>query len=399
MRAVRRDQLKDAKRGVDLLLAHLKGTDDSLYTALATQDADAASACADPLMTMATILIRMLRDATTGTVPTALALARTYVDTQIPTNDIESVEGFISDLISGKRPRPISTGTVIVALVAQEIALGAATELAKIEGKHLNAVVANLRVKLANQGDEVQISDREAAIAASEEYAADVEMREARQAATSKIVNHWNDAANVLHYISTQDGLPAECKESLTATSLMAVTCAALNGGIYQLAEQANLYPAMALLRQLVEAEFILWKFAQDPTHIRAWLNSTPEERRLHWRPAAIYRDGDNEYRQKDYAMHCELCGHPTPVGTRMAAGVLSFISMAGLLSDQINHSKDAWQHFIEAVELLDNEQSTNFSASLESLDSAFKSTLAVHSAVDLYGYSTAFFSDPIDDD
>jgi hypothetical protein len=93
---MRRDQLRNAQRGVDLLLGHLKGTADGLDTALAARDVDASSGCADPLMTVATILIRMLRDATNGTVPTALAITRNYVDAQIPANDVDSVEGFIS---------------------------------------------------------------------------------------------------------------------------------------------------------------------------------------------------------------------------------------------------------------------------------------------------------------
>jgi hypothetical protein len=47
--AMRRDQLKMAKRGIDLLLAHLKGTEGSLDTALANEDEDALIVAADPL--------------------------------------------------------------------------------------------------------------------------------------------------------------------------------------------------------------------------------------------------------------------------------------------------------------------------------------------------------------
>ncbi|WP_131806146.1 hypothetical protein [Mycobacterium alsense] len=394
-----RDQLKDARRGVDLLLGHLNGTADSLDAALADRDEPAASACADPLVTVATILVRMLRDATNGTIPSALAFTRKHVVGQIHASDVQNVEQFICALISGRRPPAISTGTIIVALIAQNIAIAAAEEIANRNGMHINAVVANLRAKLKSQGDDVQLSDRDAASEAGEEYAADSEMRIARQAAAFKMTNHWNDASNILHAIAAQDAtLADDCKTAVEATALMSVTFSALSGGIYQLAEKGNLYPANALLRQLVEAEFILWKFAQDCSNAVAWFNSTPEERRLIWRPATIYRSGDNEYRQKDYAQHCELCGHPTPIGARVAAGIQSFVPMASLFCDQLNHSKDAWQHLIEIIRLIDNTYSTNISPNLGEVDSGVRSTLAEYEAVDYYPFSTAFFSDPIDD-
>jgi hypothetical protein len=116
------------------------------------------------------------------------------------------------------------------------------------------------------------------------------------------------------------------------------------------------------------------------------------------WRPSTIYRDDDNDYRQKDYAGHCELGGHPTPAGTRIAAGVASHIPMASLLCDLINHSRDAWQHLIATLKLIDHTHSTTFSAPLSSLDSAFRSTIEGYAKVEQYGYASAFYSDPIDD-
>ena len=177
----------------------------------------------------------------------------------------------------------------------------------------------------------------------------------------------------------------------------MTVTCAALTSGMYQLADHGNLYPASALLRQLVEAEFIMWRFAQDVNSMAAWLNSTEEDRRTAWRPSVIYRDKNNEYRQKDYAGHCELCGHPTPIGARIAAGVQSFIPLASLFSDEIHHSRDAWQHLMQAAGSTDARFGTQTVANLAVVDSAFETTLFDHKAVDLYGYATGYFSDPID--
>lgn len=393
---MRRHQLDDALRGVDLLLAHLKGTGNDLNAALAAQDIDAASACADPLMVVSAILIRRLRDATNGSVESALHAASTGIDDEITADELDSVCRFITGIISGRRPDAIDTKYVIVALIAQHIALGAAAGIAASEGKHVNAIVANLRVELKDQGDSVQMSDRAAVVDAAEEYAGDIEMRKSRQLAVFNVVNHWNDAANVMNDTSLRNGLAVDGRDSLSAVSLVAVTFAALAGGIYQLAERDNLYPATTLLRQLVEAEFILWKFAQGEAEMLAWYRSTEDERRAHWRPSTIYRDTNNDYRQKDYARHCEMGGHPTPLGARMAAGVPSFRPLASIFTDVLTHSRDAWQYLMESAALIDAEYATQVSVALTAIDSGFQTTLREYAAVDLYGYATAFFSDPI---
>jgi hypothetical protein len=89
--------------------------------------------------------------------------------------------------------------------------------------------------------------------------------------------------------------------------------------------------------------------------------------------------------------------GHPTPEGTRIAAGVSAFGPMASLFCDQINHSKDAWRHFVTAVDLIDQTHGTNVSTSLSTLNAAFQDTIREHAAVDQYGNATASSADSID--
>lgn len=395
---MRRDQLVDTKRGVDLLLAHLKNETDSLDTALATQDVKACEKCADPLVNVATILIRQLRDATSGTIETAIATARAQVPSGISSEDIDSVATLVAAIVSSRKPEPMSIQTVMVALIAQYLALGAATELARVQNKHVNAVVATLRTRLNSPGDDVQLSDRDAANAASEEYAMNQEMRQARQATVFNITYHWDDAANVLAVESENADNPEACNQSLNALTLLSKTFVSLTAAIYQLVAQTNMYPANSLLRQLVEAEFILWKFAQDDANTVAWLNSTPDERRASWRPSTIYRDGDNDYRQKDYAQHCEMGGHPTPIGTRLTLAMVDPVRIeAPTLCDTITHSREGWQHLMNAVSKIDQTHSTVVSTKLAAFGVAFENTMTDYAAVERYGYATAFFSDPID--
>ncbi|WP_333894115.1 hypothetical protein [Mycolicibacterium gadium] len=399
---MRRQQLELARRGVDLLLADLKGVGDSFHTALSAKDAEMGRRCADPLVTVATILIRLLRDATSGTITSTLELVRPRIldelaDDPETQTDLESIENLIACIVSARPPSPISTDSLMVALLAQEIAKVAADELAKIEGRHINEVVANLRIKLKQQGDDVQLSDRDAASALAAEYIVDPEMRQARRLANHKIVNHWNDVAKILHEFARDETLTTDCRETLIATALMTSTCAAVTGGIVQLASQGNLYPATTLLRQLVEVEFIFWKFSQGVTEMQEWLRSTPDERRQSWRPATIYRDTSNDFRQKDYDNHCEFGGHPTPAGARIAAGIGGDAIEAGILADLIGHSADAWRWLMEVANIIDTAYATNAVGRLSEPDSAFESTLQEHAEIDLYGYglATAFFADP----
>jgi hypothetical protein len=395
---MRRDQLKMAKRGVDLLLGHLKGADDSLDAAIANKDEDALIVAADPLVTVTAILIRMLREATNGTVESALALARPYINTEIVPEDLlRRMESLIAELISGSRPVSIEVPHAAVAWIAHDIAIGAATEISAVDGRHINKVVADLRLQLKQQGDQVQISDRTGAMEAAVNYAADDAMRNARATAAFESTNYWQKAAYDLHIAGSREGLSNDCQDSLEGLALVAVTVKTLAAGVIQLVNLQNIYPAWTLLRQIVEAEFILWKFSQDVTQIPLWLHSTPDERRQRWKPARIYRDHDNDYRQKDYWIHCEKGGHPTPHGAKLAAqGVVQPIMWATLLSEMTDHLWDAWRNLLASVTAIDRRCNVGAATQLAPIASAYEAIVRKWKSIDHLGHAVAFFSDPI---
>jgi hypothetical protein len=180
-----------ARRGVDLLLAHLNSTADSLDTAMANMDEQAFIVASDPLVTVAAILIRMLSDTTNGAVESVLAAARKKVDAKvIPADEVEKVESLITEIISSVFPEPISCSRAGVAWIAHDLAIGAAQEISNIDGRHVNKVVADLRVQLKEQGEAVQILDRDGALAAVEKYAADEEMQKIRSGSAFQAVNY-----------------------------------------------------------------------------------------------------------------------------------------------------------------------------------------------------------------
>ncbi|OBH41475.1 hypothetical protein [Mycobacterium mantenii] len=152
-------QLTQTKRGVRLLTGHLRQQGESLDRACADQDADAAAACADPLIHVAAILLRQLRDATEGTLESALEKAAIHADPAV-SDYWGYMEEFLPTFVSGRMPPQLPINSILVALTAQEVATGAATELSAIRNIHRNAVVARLRNQLKEQGDSVQLFDR-----------------------------------------------------------------------------------------------------------------------------------------------------------------------------------------------------------------------------------------------
>ncbi|OBH41476.1 hypothetical protein [Mycobacterium mantenii] len=164
-----------------------------------------------------------------------------------------------------------------------------------------------------------------------------------------------------------------------------------------QLVYHNNLYPAWTLLRQIVESEFILWKFANDPASIVVWVESTKDERERFWKPSNIYRDVENDYRQKDYSGHCELAGHPTPAGANLAGGVRLDRARASLLCDLIGHAREAWSHLLSSVEQIDQAHQVDGASSLVRLRKQFDDALAQWSATEQYQHTSSYFSDPID--
>lgn len=86
-----------------------------------------------------------------------------------------------------------------------------------------------------------------------------------------------------------------------------------LTSGAVVLLEQDNLYAAAALIRQLVEIEYLAWAFAEDDEQAEAWLRSTHDERLKFWQARDLRRRSGGRFRSADYARHCERGGHPTP--------------------------------------------------------------------------------------
>lgn len=80
-------------------------------------------------------------------------------------------------------------------------------------------------------------------------------------------------------------------------------------------------YAGAALVRQIVEIEYLTWTFKEGHESVTAWLTSTHEERMKVFSPKKLRANSKGRFLFKDYQDHCEQGGHPVPRGTSLLGG------------------------------------------------------------------------------
>lgn len=124
-----------------------------------------------------------------------------------------------------------------------------------------------------------------------------------------------------------------------------------LTGGATTLLDAQNRYGAIALVRQLVEVEYVAWAFAEDRDRTAvAWLRSSPADRRKFWQPRHLRQSSAGRFRAKDYHRHCELGGHPTPGGQCLLPDHSSALHEGWIWVELCEHGSSAWNYFAAAV-------------------------------------------------
>lgn len=104
-------------------------------------------------------------------------------------------------------------------------------------------------------------------------------------------------------------------------------------------------YAAGALLRQLVEVEYLAWAFETKDGEGEKWLRSSKEERRSFFTPAKLREAAKGKFRSKDYGYHCELGGHPVPGAETLLSDNRNVSEL--LISDLLGHTGRIWDHLI----------------------------------------------------
>lgn len=126
--------------------------------------------------------------------------------------------------------------------------------------------------------------------------------------------------------------------DALVGVGVLAQIAADLLDAAGALLSGTNHYAGAALLRQIVEVEYLTWAFANQKRDAATWLNSTQEERRSMFTPARLRSESDGRFLSADYGHHCEQGGHPVPRGIPLLGSTDPFHSQM-LLVDLLLHS------------------------------------------------------------
>lgn len=104
-------------------------------------------------------------------------------------------------------------------------------------------------------------------------------------------------------------------------------------------------YAAAALLRQLVEVEYLAWAFETNNAEGERWLRSDKKQRGQFFTPAKLRKAAAGKFRGQDYGYHCEFGGHPVPGAGLLLQGGPEISQL--LLSDLLGHAGRIWDHLV----------------------------------------------------
>jgi hypothetical protein len=159
--------------------------------------------------------------------------------------------------------------------------------------------------------------------------------------------------------------------DATVGLALVVKTGGELLSGATTLLDGDNLYGAAALLRQLVEVEYLAWAFSEDEEQAMAWIRASPRERLRLWQPGQLRKLANGRFQRSDYSGHCERGGHPTPEamlllpdhGRRVGPGIWWL--------DLAEHGVRTWGHVVAAADRLGNGELTRKAATKHALSAA----------------------------
>jgi hypothetical protein len=102
-------------------------------------------------------------------------------------------------------------------------------------------------------------------------------------------------------------------RDGFSGLSLVVQIAAELTQGAIALIDEGRSYAAAALIRQLLECEYLLESFRQDFDEAKDWYRASDRELRSGFSPYRLRDIGG--FSDAEYRSHCERGGHPHPRG------------------------------------------------------------------------------------
>jgi hypothetical protein len=149
--------------------------------------------------------------------------------------------------------------------------------------------------------------------------------------------------------LTAQGNLTADQTRRLLPAGLVAAIGGELLASTAYLAMGRWAYASAALVRQLVEVEYLAWAVTNDPDDAWEWLKSDKQTRLQRWQPGKIRQRADGRFPNTDYHAHCEAGGHPVP---EPAMNILEHRDRWVELSlyEAAVHGTAAWHYLVQAV-------------------------------------------------
>ncbi|SKF92888.1 Uncharacterised protein [Mycobacteroides abscessus subsp. massiliense] len=304
---------KDLAYGAYLLVGRLRNSGEQIIDLLEAETIDepSFSLCVDGLVTLSAYLIDRFIEAFDLDQDAAFDLIPDGIQEALGPNYIGEFSELIDRIRSGKFPN--TTDLAATGCIAQELSLSLCLILADNDDVHPGAYLKRIRNLAQRNPTAISLGDP-VRIAESKSEANDDEHSNAvRESLLMEILETMHKVAQterIVYELPDPDAVLA-----MNTLADFTYTIARIGSAIYDLASHNHTYGALALLRQLVEFEYLLWAFHQYPGSINEWALSSRETREQAWTPGAIRSRAGTEFRRIDYTAHCEMGGHPTPDG------------------------------------------------------------------------------------
>jgi hypothetical protein len=143
----------------------------------------------------------------------------------------------------------------------------------------------------------------------------DLRLAKRRRALARFSTNIFSGAGNELHLLGHIIGTDrvsgasplGHGTDETVAISVLLRIASQLVSASADLFKDGRAYAAAALLRQLVEIEYLAWAFETRHHDAERWLRSDQKERAAFFRPAKLRAAASGRFRGLDYSFHCEL--------------------------------------------------------------------------------------------
>lgn len=132
--------------------------------------------------------------------------------------------------------------------------------------------------------------------------------------------------------------------ETVAISTLLRIA-AQLVSASTDLFQDGRSYAAAALLRQLVEIEYLAWAMETKNGDAERWLRSDKKQREEFFKPEKLRKAAAGKFRGQDYGYHCEMGGHPVPSAALLLAGEPEISQL--MLSDLLGHAGRIWEHLV----------------------------------------------------